>query len=75
MGKSIQYLDSAATAEYGYKDNIIVNEMVKSMQNDWLNPSSIYASKVKDKIDKCRENIANYINANTDEIIDRKSVV
>lgn len=69
MKSDMKYLDSTATAEYGYKDDLIVNEMVKSMQDDWLNPSSIYATKVKDKINKCRKNIAYYINAEAEEII------
>lgn len=63
------YLDSAATAKYGNIDDIIVNTMVTAMRDSWMNPSSLYAANVKDKINKCRANIAEFIGANPEEII------
>lgn len=62
------YLDSAATAKYSVTDDIIINEIVNAMNEYWQNPSSLYASKVKEKINKCRTNIAKFINAKSDEI-------
>ena len=63
------YLDNAATAKYTNIDDIIVDTMTTAMRDSWLNPSSLYAANVKNKIDKCRENIANFINAKSEEII------
>lgn len=63
------YLDSAATAEYGEVDDIIVDTIISAMRRHWENPSSLYASNVKEKINKCRVNIANFINAKPEEII------
>lgn len=63
------YLDAAATAKYTNVDDIIVNTMVTAMRDSWMNPSSMYATKVKNKIDKCRKNIADFINAKPEEII------
>lgn len=62
------YLDAAATAKYTNIDDIIVDAMTSAMKNDWMNPSGLYAIKVKDKVDKCRENIAKFIGAKSDEI-------
>lgn len=62
------YLDSAATAKYSNIDDIIVNAMVTAMKDSWMNPSSLYAINVKNKIDKCRENIAKFINAKSEEV-------
>ena len=64
------YLDTASTAEYSEKDNIIVETMTNAMKEHWSNPSSLYtdARKTRQKIDECRENIANFINAYSDEI-------
>ena len=64
------YLDAAATAEYSEKDNIIIETMTNAMKEYWANPSSLYsdAQMVRREIDICRENIANFINANSDEI-------
>lgn len=63
------YLDSAATAKRSRKDDIIIGAMANAMEKLWRNPSSLYASNVKEKINKCRFNIAQFINAQPDEII------
>ena len=62
------YLDAAATARYKKTDDIIVKEIVKAMKDSWMNPSSLYATNVKDKINRCRENIAKFIGAKAEEI-------
>lgn len=63
------YLDAASTSKYKSVDDIIVETMTTAMKDSWMNPSSLYAGNVKKKIDKCRENIAKFINAKPDEII------
>ena len=62
------YLDAAATAKYRNIDDIVVDTMTTAMKDSWQNPSSLYAANVKDRINKCRANIAKFINAKTDEI-------
>lgn len=62
------YLDAASTAKYTNIDDIIVNTMVEAMRDSWMNPSSLYAAGVKDKINKCRVNIASFINSKPEEI-------
>lgn len=62
------YLDSAATAKYRNIDDIIVNTITTAMRDSWQNPSSLYAVNVKDKINKCRANIAEFIGAEPNEI-------
>lgn len=62
------YLDAAATAKYRNIDDIIVNTMITAMKDSWQNPSSLYASNVKEKIYKCRTNIAEFIGAKANEI-------
>ena len=62
-------MDAASTAKYTNVDDIIVNTMVEAMRDSWMNPSSLYAAGVKDKINKCRANIAGFIGAKADEII------
>ena len=62
------YLDSAATANYSSKDDIIVDAIAEAMKKYWRNPSSLYASDVKDIVDKCRKQIADFIGAEADEI-------
>lgn len=62
------YLDTAATAVYTSVDEVIINEIARSMREYWMNPSSLYATDVRDKIDECRANIAKFIGAKTDEI-------
>lgn len=63
------YLDNAATAKYRNVDDIIVDTMTTAMRDSWMNPSSLYATNVRNKIDKCRKNIADFINAKPEEII------
>lgn len=65
---TIIYLDAAATAEYRNVDDIIVNTITTAMKDSWLNPSSAYAANTKERINKCRANIAKFINANPEEI-------
>lgn len=62
------YLDAAATAKYTCVDDVVVNTITTAMKDSWINPSSLYAANVKDKINKCRANIAKFIGANADEI-------
>lgn len=62
------YLDNAATSQFREKDEIIVNTISNAMRVYWQNPSSLYAQKVRDKIEECRENIANFIGAEANEI-------
>lgn len=62
------YLDAAATAKYTNTDDIIVNTITQAMRDSWMNPSSLYATNVRNKINKCRANIANFIKAQPDEI-------
>lgn len=61
------YLDVAATAK-NEVDDIIINTITEAMKEYWMNPSSLYATYVKEKIDKCRLNIANFIGAKASEI-------
>lgn len=42
--------------------------MTIAMEDSWMNPSSLYAANIKDKINKCRANIAKFINAKPEEI-------
>ena len=63
------YLDTAATAGYSDVDDIIVDTMTRTMKQSWQNPSSLYANNIKEKINQCRDNIAKFINAKSDEII------
>ena len=65
---SLVYLDAAATAKYSDIDDVIVDTIATAMKDSWMNPSSLYASNVKDEINKCRANIAKFINAEPDEI-------
>ena len=62
------YLDAASTAKYSSVDDIIVDTITTTMRDNWQNPSSLYASNIKEKISKCRANIAKFIKANPDEI-------
>lgn len=61
------YMDNASTA-YNSADDIIIHTIEGAMENYWLNPSSLYASEEKEKINKCRANIAKFIGAESDEI-------
>lgn len=62
------YLDSAATAEYSGIDDVIIDTMTNAMKRYWQNPSSLYAADVKNEVNKCRVNIANFIGAKPNEI-------
>lgn len=62
------YVDVAASAKYGEHDNIVVASIVDAMKEYWQNPSSLHASNVRNKIDKCRKNIAKFVGANASEI-------
>lgn len=62
------YLDSASTANYSSKDDIIVDTIAEAMKKYWRNPSSLYATDVKTCIDKCRKQVADFIGAEADEI-------
>lgn len=62
------YLDTASTAKYTNVDDIVVDTITTAMRDSWMNPSSLYAPNVKDKIDKCRANIAEFIGAKSEEI-------
>lgn len=62
------YLDAAATAKYTNIDDIVVDTIITAMRDSWMNPSSLYAVNVKEKINKCRANIAEFIGAEPDEI-------
>ena len=62
------YLDSASTANYSGKDDIIVDTITEAMKKYWRNPSSLYATDVKDVINICRKQVADFIGAKPDEI-------
>ena len=62
------YLDAAATAKYSNVDDIIVNTIAQAMTDSWMNPSSLYAPNVRNRINRCRENLAKFIGAKPDEI-------
>lgn len=64
------YMDNAATSLYNRDiDNIVVDAITSAMKSLWKNPSSLYASNVKEEIDKCRANVAKFIGASPEEII------
>ena len=62
------YLDNSATAGYKPIDSIVITTIVEAMRKQWQNPSSLYATNVREEIDKCRENIARFIGAKPSEI-------
>lgn len=64
------YLDTASTAKRSKIDDLIIEEMVVAMKEDWQNPSSLnWKSKlIKNKIEEARKVIADYINAEPEEI-------
>lgn len=62
------YLDTASTADYSEIDDIVICAMIDAMKRRWMNPSSLYASDVKEEINKCRINIAKFIGAEPNEI-------
>lgn len=63
------YLDEAATSQFQKKDEIIVDTISNAMRIYWQNPSSLYAQAVRNKIEECRQNIADFIGAESYEII------
>lgn len=63
------YLDEAATSQFQKKDEIIVNTISNAMRIYWQNPSSLYAQTVRSKIEECRQNVADFIGAESYEII------
>ena len=58
------YLDSAATTKPKQE---VIDAMMPYFTEKWQNPSSLY-SNIKSEINEARQVIANYINANEDEI-------
>lgn len=62
------YLDSAATAKHSEVDDIIIRTITDAMNEYWQNPSSLYATNVKEKINICRKQVAKFIGAKPDEI-------
>ena len=67
MGYRDCYFDNAATTK---PDPKVIEDIVYSMEHDWYNPSANYqfAKNVRDKVEKAREQIANYINCSLEEI-------
>jgi len=61
------YFDCAATTK---PNPLVKRDVFLSLQNDWYNPSANYnnAREVKLKLDHAREQIANYINCEPEEI-------
>lgn len=67
MGYRDCYFDNAATTK---PDPKVIEDIIYSMEHDWYNPSANYqfAKNVKDKVERAREQIANYINCSPEEI-------
>ena len=67
MGYRDCYFDNAATTK---PDPKVIEDIIYSMEHDWYNPSANYqfAKNVRDKVEKAREQIANYINCSPEEI-------
>ena len=67
MGYRDCYFDNAATTK---PDPKVIEDIIYSMGHDWYNPSANYqfAKNVRDKVEKAREQIANYINCSPEEI-------
>ena len=63
---NLVYLDNNATTA---PDPRIVNVVVQYLQDDWMNPSSAYATKIKSKIEQARENIADFFGCSAQSII------
>ena len=63
------YLDNAATSQFlQRRDEVIINTMSNAMRTYWKNPSSLYAQEVRNEIEECRKNIADFIGAKPNEI-------
>ena len=62
------YLDAAATTKVS---NEVILDIIESLRNDWVNPSSAseQGMEVKRKIEYARKQIADFINAEPEEII------
>lgn len=62
------YFDCAATTKPTEK---VIQDITEGMRGDWFNPSSISeeSRKVKLKIEHARQQVADFINADPDEII------
>lgn len=62
------YFDCAATTKPTEK---VIQDITEGMRGDWFNPSSVSeeSRKVKLKIEHARQQIADFINADPDEII------
>lgn len=62
------YFDTAATTKVSEE---VIADIVESLRNDWANPSSTYAEglEVKRKIERAKKQIADYINADPEEVI------
>lgn len=62
------YFDNAATTKVSEE---VIADIVESLRNDWANPSSISTQgiEVKRKLEEARKQIADYINAEPEEII------
>lgn len=67
MGYRDCYFDNAATTK---PDPKVIEDIIYSMEHDWYNPSANYqfAKNVRDKVEKAREQIADYINCSPEEI-------
>lgn len=61
------YLDNAATTKPKQK---VIDAMMPYINMKWYNPSALYsqAKNIKDDINNARKTVANYINADTNEI-------
>lgn len=62
------YFDNAATTKV---DEEVIADIVEALRNDWANPSSISSQgiEVRQKVEYARKQIADYINADPEEII------
>lgn len=62
------YFDNSATTKVSEE---VIADIVESLRNDWVNPSSISTQgmEVKRKVDEARKQIAEYIHAEPEEII------
>jgi len=62
------YVDNNATTKV---DEDVLNEMLPYLKEEYGNPSSTYSfgRKIKDKVNKARENVAKLLNAESNKII------
>jgi len=62
------YFDNAATTKV---DEEVIADIVEALKNDWANPSSISSQGIvgRQKVEHARKQIADYINADPEEII------